>query len=258
MTRRFGGFLVATDPAVSVPKAFFTDVLPQITDEAEIHATLGVFRLAADGGGIETPVSHTALLRDRPLRAALRRVGSPREPDRRIVAGLDLAVGRGSLLSFAAESDQERAVWYYVNTPVNQALVAAMTRGAVPPPVALWHDGELPAVTPERPNIFRLYEQNVGLLTPLIADHLVDALETYPIPWIEDAIGEAVAYNRRSWRYIQRILEKWSADGRDPELSPRESAGRDGTHETHRRRHPDYLNPDQFQYGRHLNQTRRG
>jgi DnaD/phage-associated family protein len=213
-TRPFGGFLVATDPTVPVPRAFITDVAPQITEIAELQTTLTVFRLAAEGGGLEEPVAHEAILRDRPLRTALRVTGSPREPDRRIATGLDLAVGRGSLLAFAAEAGTASRLWYYVNTPVNQALVSAMARGAVAPPPVVWPDGDVPAVVPERPNVFRLYEQNIGLLTPLIADHLVDALERYPREWIEDAIAEAVAYNRRSWRYVQRILEQWATQGR--------------------------------------------
>ena len=213
-TRPFGGFLVATDPTVPVPRAFITDVAPQITEIAELQTTLAVFRLAAEAGGLEEPVAQAAILRDRPLRAALKVTGSPREPDRRIATGLDLAVGRGSLLAIAAEAGTTRSLWYYVNTPVNQALVSAMARGAVAPPPVVWPDGEVPAVVPERPNVFRLYEQNIGLLTPLIADHLVDALERYPQEWIEDAIAEAVAYNRRSWRYVQRILEQWATSGR--------------------------------------------
>ncbi|MCD6029335.1 MAG: primosome, DnaD subunit [Thermomicrobiales bacterium] len=216
MTRRFSGFLVQTDPAVGIPRAFFTDVLPQLTELSEVQTTLAVFRLAAEAGGIESPVSAIALRADRPLRAALRVAGSPREPDERIVTGLDLATGRGTLLRFVAERGSERDVWYYVNTPVNQALVAAMARGAVAPPRALWREGHPPAVIPERPNVFRLYEQNVGPLTPLIADHLVRALETWPVDWIEDAVAESVAYNKRSWRYIQRILEGWQAQGREP------------------------------------------
>lgn len=213
-TRPFGGFLVATDPTVGVPRAFFIDVAPQITEITELQATLAVFRLAAEAGGLEEPVAHEAILHDRALRSALKVTGSPREPDRRIVTGLDLAVGRGSLLAFAAETETASRLWYYVNTPVNQALVAAMARGAVAPPAVVWPDGTVPAVVPERPNVFRLYEQNIGLLTPLIADHLVDALERYPQEWIEDAVAEAVAYNRRSWRYIQRILEQWATQGR--------------------------------------------
>ena len=251
MTKRFGGFLVHTEPAVEVPRTFFTDVLPQLTDLAEVQATLAVFRLAAEAGGIEAPVSRETLERDRPLRAALRVTGSPREPDGRIATGLDLAVGRGTLLSFAAERGRERRVWYYVNTPVNQGLVAAMGRGAVAPPAAVWHEDGVPAVTPERPNVFRLYEQNIGLLTPLIADHLVDALETYPVAWIEEAIAEAVAYNRRSWRYAQRILEKWASDGRGPAGSGERSD------ETHRRGDPGHLDPDQYKHGRYLDKARR-
>ena len=216
MTRRFTGFLVQTEPAVGIPRAFFTDVLPHLTELAEVQATLAVFRLAAEAGGIESPVSALTLRADRPLRTALRAAGSPREPDERLATGLDLATGRGTLLRFVAERGDDRDVWYYVNTPVNQALVAAMARGAVAPPRVLWREGQSPAVIPERPNVFRLYEQNVGPLTPLIADHLVQALETWPVDWIEDAVAESVAYNKRSWRYIQRILEGWQSQGREP------------------------------------------
>jgi DNA replication protein len=216
VTRQFNGFLVQTDPSVGIPRAFFTDVLPHISELTEMQATLAVFRIASEAGGIESPVSETALRADRSLRTALRANGSPREPDQRIATGLDLATGRGTLLRFVAERGDGRDVWYYVNTPVNQALVAAMARGAVAPPRALWREGQPPAVIPERPNVFRLYEQNVGPLTPLIADHLVRALETWPVEWIEDAVAESVAYNKRSWRYIQRILEGWQTEGREP------------------------------------------
>src|SRR5215218_11047790 len=120
VTRLFNGFLVQTDPSVEIPRAFFTDVLPQISELSEIQATLAVFRIASEAGGIESPVSETALRADRPLRTALRVNGSPREPDARIATGLDLATGRGTLLRFVAERGDGRDVWYYVNTPVNQ------------------------------------------------------------------------------------------------------------------------------------------
>jgi DnaD/phage-associated family protein len=256
VTKRFGGFLVATDPWVPVPLTFFTDVLPQITEIAEAQVMLAVFRLAEAGGGIDTAVGERTIVRDRAVRDALRVVGSPREPDQRIATGLDLAVGRGTLLRFVTVGGKERRVWYYVNTPVNQALVAAMARGAVAPPQALWEGGEAPAVRPERPNVFRLYEQNIGLLTPLIADHLVDALENYPREWIEDAIAEAVEYNRRSWRYVQRILEKWSVSGRGD--GAQWAPDGDGRHETHRRRDPrEHLDPDRYKNGRYLSQKGR-
>ena len=53
----------------------------------------------------------------------------------------------------------------------------------------------------ERPNIFGLYEQNVGLLQPLIVEELREAEKTYPRNWIEDAFRIAVERNVRNWRY---------------------------------------------------------
>jgi DnaD/phage-associated family protein len=70
-----------------------------------------------------------------------------------------------------------------------------------------------PAVEP-RPNIFELYEDNIGLLSPLLADELRDAEATYPSDWIGDAFRIAVANNVRKWSYIQAILESWATEGR--------------------------------------------
>jgi DnaD/phage-associated family protein len=222
--------LVSPDPAVPIPLAFLTEILPKIHDPAEIQVCLAVFRLVSLAGGLDAALNHRAIVRDRALRTALRVVGNPNEPDGRIDTGLELSVGRGTLIRFTTSDSSHDETWYYVNTPANQALIAAMSRGTVAPPQSLWPGEETPAVRPERPNVFRLYEQNIGFLTPLIADHLVDALETYPNDWIEDAIAEAVAYNRRSWRYIQRILENWTERGRG------DNTPGDGSYATHRRR----------------------
>jgi DnaD/phage-associated family protein len=67
----------------------------------------------------------------------------------------------------------------------------------------------------ERPNIFVLYEQNIGLLTPLIAEELRDAEKTYPADWVEEAFRIAVEHNARHWRYVRSILERWATEGKD-------------------------------------------
>jgi DnaD/phage-associated family protein len=73
-----------------------------------------------------------------------------------------------------------------------------------------------PAAAPDQPpNVFALYEENVGGITPLIADDLKDAEERYPPQWIEAAFREAVSLNKRSWRYIHSILKRWEAEGPD-------------------------------------------
>ena len=225
MAERFGGFIVETDPSVPIPHAFFTDLLPSIAEPAELHVTLAMFRLVQEAGGFHAPVAHYGLLRDPSLRTALRVPGNPNEPDRRITNGIDLSVGRGTLLRFIAQYEQGDRTWYYVNTPSSQAMVAAMARGAIAAPEAVWDGNDVPRIRPERPNIFRRYEQNIGLLTPLVADQIVDAMERYPQDWIEDAITEAVNYNRRNWKYIQRILDSWDTSGRGEDERPRSSAG---------------------------------
>jgi len=74
--------------------------------------------------------------------------------------------------------------------------------------------GELRVVA-VRPNIYQLYEQNIGLLQPLIADQLRDAEATYPPEWIEEAFRIAVESNARNWRYVRGILERWAREGKD-------------------------------------------
>ena len=67
---------------------------------------------------------------------------------------------------------------------------------------------------PARPSVYKLYEENIGPLTPYTAELLRDAAKSYSEEWLEDAIKEAVHYNARSWRYVQAILHNWKEKGR--------------------------------------------
>ena len=58
---------------------------------------------------------------------------------------------------------------------------------------ALAPNGALPD---ERPPLITLYEQNIGLLMPLLVDELREAEDRYPLHWIEDAIREVVHAQR--------------------------------------------------------------
>jgi DnaD/phage-associated family protein len=221
---------VVVDPAITLnlPLNLLTDLIPAMTDVAEIQVTLVAARLAADIGPIDSPINESRIVRDPSLRRALRVVGSPNEPDNRIATGLELAVGRGALVRFRTIDDKNELVWYCLATQDARLNIQQMVMGRTLPPRELWQSDHAPRVEPERPTVFRLYEQNIGLLTPIIAEQLVRALERYPREWIEDAIGESVAYNRRNWRYIQRILQQWATAGRGDER--RESDSRNETH----------------------------
>jgi DNA replication protein len=124
------------------------------------------------------------------------------------------------LLHLPLEREGEPEDVYFVNTEANREVIARVENGEL-------SLGALPRTQPyvkeERPNIFTLYEQNIGLLTPMIAEELKEAEEMYPAPWIEDAFREAVSLNKRSWRYIARILQRWSSEGKESGESRRDS-----------------------------------
>jgi DnaD/phage-associated family protein len=64
-------------------------------------------------------------------------------------------------------------------------------------------------------DIFSIYQNNIGMLTSMMADTLMDAEKTYPKEWIVEAISLSVENNKRSWRYCETILKRWQRDGKD-------------------------------------------
>jgi len=133
-----------------------------------------------------------------------------------IKSGLEKAVKRGSLLKV-----QKEAVFYFVlNSPRGRAAVEAIENGQWDP------SSKTNAPPMERPNVFKLYEENIGALTPLIADALKDAEDSYEPEWIADAIELAVKNNKRNWKYCEAILKRWKEEGRG-EKQDRQDAEKD-------------------------------
>ena len=120
-----------------------------------------------------------------------------------IKSGLKKAVKRGSLLRVKSEA----AVYFLLNSPRGRAAVQTIESGKWNPEDAGF---SLPV---ERPNVFRLYEENIGPLTPMIADTLKDAEETYETDWIVNALELAVKNNKRNWKYVEAILKRWKEEG---------------------------------------------
>ena len=200
----FPGFSPGTR-SVPVPSPLLGPLLEEITDVAELKCTLRFLWHLAQRRGQPRAVPASVLLNDDVLLASL---GSGLT----ISQGFRAAVGRGTLLtaSIAITPGGSREPAYLLHTPENRRLADSDKSG---PQL----DGPLPQAGPpdaSRPNIFVLYEENVGTLTPMVADELRDAETVYPWVWIKDAFREAVNSNKRSWRYISRILERWSTEGR--------------------------------------------
>lgn len=237
MTKPFTGFSTDKQKTVRVPDGFFDDLLAQITSMLEMKVTLHLFwKLSRNGRNGSTPpmVSLGDLETDPGLRAALSRSKGPRPTEEALREGLELAVARGTVLQLWVReeptdiSDGRTERWYVLNTRDNRDWVDALGRGDIdvgltPLAAAPPGDSQVQPYRPplrirviaERPNVYTLYEQNIGLLTPILAERLQDAESRYPMQWIEDAFREAVTNNKRNWRYIERILERWEAEGKD-------------------------------------------
>lgn len=211
----FAGFVDHEQGEIAIPKRFFTEVLPDITGIDELRVTLAFFRLLGESGGFEAPITEPKIIGDSALLDAFRVDGTPTADVRdAVMDALERAVARGTLLRVTSRSGRKTVAWYFLHTFVTRELVDAIHRGAIAPPKLMWTDDRQPEVSSDPPTPFFLYEQNIGPLTPLVADRITRAMDDYPQVWIEDAIEEAVTYNRRSWRYIERILESWSQQGR--------------------------------------------
>jgi len=203
---------VDSAPLVSVPRALL-DRLITTRASVEEHRIVLLIVLLTRTGKADAAISEDAFATDPMVLDAGKVDGTPiAMPDWPFPA-LEQAVAHGTILRFVVESQAGSRNWLLLNTIETARLVARMADDPDAVPEVFWIDESRPRVHVDKPTVFRLYEQNIGPLTPMIADRLIKALETYPPDWIESALEEAVAYNRRNWRYIARILENWAADG---------------------------------------------
>jgi DNA replication protein len=125
---------------------------------------------------------------------------------------LERAVARGTLLHVIVDRDEVVEDWFMVNSSNGREVIERLRAGELDLLADIAEDVQLQV---ERPAIFVLYEQNIGLLTPMITEELRDAERHYPADWITDAFREAVAMNKRSWKYVLAILERWRLQGKD-------------------------------------------
>jgi DnaD/phage-associated family protein len=61
--------------------------------------------------------------------------------------------------------------------------------------------------------IVKIYESNIGIVTPMIAEELKDMASYYPKGWFEEAVREACKYNGRNLKYVSKILVNWETKG---------------------------------------------
>jgi len=218
--RPFSGFPAGKTRFTPIPDLFYTDLLQRIADLAELRVTLFMFWFLNRQRGYPRYMTMAEMREEGGLLSSLRHAQDSKtvDPLAELARGVEKAVARGTLLKLNICGETGQTDYLFLNTPRGRKAVGEVKRGELVlearGPIREAH------IDKPRPNIFELYEQNIGLLQPLLAEDLQEAAQTYPDEWIEDAFRISVERNVRNWRYIKAILERWSREGRDDGAHP--------------------------------------
>lgn len=199
----FPGF-TSSETFTQIPDSFIR-LLNEIDDVTELKVTLyAIWRIEHIEGNFRA-------LRETDFETESLGMGI-----REIRRGLKKCLERGTLLKAEHEAD----AFYFLNSPRGRLAAEAFAKGQ-------WHESAGIVSAPlKKSNVFKLYEENIGALTPLISDMLREAEKNYPGAWFEEAFEIAVARNVRNWRYVEAILKRWKEKGKD-ERENREDAVKD-------------------------------
>jgi DnaD/phage-associated family protein len=215
--RKFNGFKPGKFRHIKVPAPVFSELLPLIDDLAEMHVTLFCLWALLQKDGDYRYLRHQDFASSPTLQASLQAAAPQADPAATLEQALTRALARGTLVRAEITLDKHTERLYFMNTAAGRRAVEAVRAGH-------WQPGDLHnpvEILPERPNIYQLYEANIGSITPMIAEELKDAEAAFPALWLDEAVQLAVAHNKRSWRYIRAILDRWEKEGRDRGLIER-------------------------------------
>jgi DNA replication protein len=203
-----------------LPSILLTDILQRIDDINEIKTIVYVFWLLSRRKGYPQMVTLNELRNSELMETQA--TDSMKSGEELLAGTLENAVGHGVLIDLTFERNGKIEKAYCINTASNRKAIEKIRNGEI----------VLPDIVPVRGirvedrdtvDIYRLYEQNIGIITPMIAEKLKEAEEHYSQEWIHEAFKEAVLLNKRNWRYIERILERWTTEGKDDGKSGRYS-----------------------------------
>lgn len=73
-----------------------------------------------------------------------------------------------------------------------------------------------PSMAPlEYQAVVKAYQNEIGVLTPLISEGIKAQMQQSPTEWVIRAIGIAAMRNNRRWAYVEGILRRWQTEGFD-------------------------------------------
>lgn len=202
--QKFNGFPPGKTQMIGLPSEFYSDLLPLIDDLDELKLTLFAlwalqqkdrdsFRYLRHDDFLQPAVQPMHGLSGEAFEVALRR-----------------CIERGTLLHAEIDLNGGVEALYFANSPTGRTAIEQVKSGE-------WIPGDLAnpvQVLPERANIYRVYEENIGALTPLIIDDLKDTAAEFSVEWLIEAIHISVQMEKRNLKYIRAILERWKKEGK--------------------------------------------
>jgi len=203
MSTQFNGFQEDKNEFTGIPDVFFRELLPKLEDINEIKLCLYILWKAYAIGDFGMPVTTADILLDEIFISGLK--SSSDGADKLVANILENMVVSNILIKIRSGSIEKPNI-YFINSPLGRKAATEKSQKLQPVKTTL---------DQIQPNIFRLYQENIGPLTPIIADALREAEDNYPVEWIEEAIKIAVQNNVRRWRYVESILDRWQKEGRD-------------------------------------------
>jgi len=203
MNTHFKGFHENKKEITGIPDIFFRELLPVMDDTNEIKLCLYILWKAYIFGDFSMPITTSDILLDEIFTGGL--ISPTGEKEKLVSELLEKMVADNILLKVQSETTGEPNI-YFINSPLGRKSASEKTRDILPARMTL---------DQIQPNIFQLYQENIGPLTPIIADALREAEDIYPVEWIKEAIHIAVQNNVRRWRYVESILDRWQKEGRD-------------------------------------------
>ncbi|MCB2180160.1 DnaD domain protein [bacterium] len=214
----FKGFASHPQHLVSVPLEFFTELLPKIENGDTIKIILYAFRNIAES---ESQFPFLSLSNMKNDNIILRSFGSnPQEQGERLLQSLDEACVLEALLKAPSTSRDSSDTLYFINSPRGRAAIEAIQNGTF-----RYNPNEANPIQPQASpaNIFSLYEENIGPITPILAETLTDLEKQFSAEWIAEAFQEAAKSNVRNLRYIEAILKNWQEAGKHVRTNRRSS-----------------------------------
>jgi len=194
-----------------LPNVFFSEVLEIINSLLELKAVMQIFFLLSRRRGYPRFVSFSELSRNAVIERELHTMQG--DADALLRSALESAVKHGILLHIPIDMGGKSDDVYFINNEAEKDTIGKIMSGTLKIRSVQIRTLEEPASEQPR-DIYSLYERNIGMLTPILAEELQEAEHRYPPEWIQDAFREAVRANVRNWKYINGILKRWDREGK--------------------------------------------